>query len=84
MKRRLEYKSSALSLNVRPHKVLQAAAWLANNSSLYREQDVTIDPYWVNHYSDSIDLGAERYSEHDSWNTDLQLNNDTNDHRWLD
>ena len=30
LKRRLQYKSTALSLNVRPHKVLQAAAWLAN------------------------------------------------------
>ncbi|CAB3983617.1 ATP-dependent DNA helicase PIF1 [Paramuricea clavata] len=28
LKRRLQYKSSALSLNIRPHKVMQAAAWL--------------------------------------------------------
>ena len=30
--------SSALSLNVRSHKVLQAASWLANNSDLYRSK----------------------------------------------
>ena len=40
LKRRLEYKSSALSLNVRPNKILQAANWLAINSILYREQGI--------------------------------------------
>ena len=29
LKRKLKYKSSALSLNVRPHKVFQAAKWLS-------------------------------------------------------
>ena len=41
LKRRLQYKSSALSLNVRPYKILQAANWLATNSALYREQGVS-------------------------------------------
>ena len=35
LKRKLQYKSSALSLNVRPHKVVEAADWLMTNSSLY-------------------------------------------------
>ena len=34
LKRRLKCKSSALSLNVRPNKVLQAAMWLATNSAV--------------------------------------------------
>ena len=33
--------SCALSLNVRPYKILQAANWLATNSALYREQGVS-------------------------------------------
>ena len=41
LKRRLQYKSSALSLNVRPYKILQAAIWLADNSNLYREQGIS-------------------------------------------
>ena len=41
LKRGLEYKSSALSLNVRPNKILQAANWLATNSILYREQGIS-------------------------------------------
>ena len=42
LKRRLKFKGSALSLNVRPHKILQAANWLVTNSSLYREEGVTL------------------------------------------
>ena len=41
LKRILKYKSSALSLNVRPNKVLQAVMWLATNSTLYREQGIS-------------------------------------------
>jgi hypothetical protein len=47
LKRRLQYKSSALSLNIRPHKVMQAAAWLVNTSSLYQEQGITLDQTWL-------------------------------------
>ena len=46
LKRRLQYKSSALSLNIRPHKVLQAANWLASNSTLYQEQGITFNRDW--------------------------------------
>ena len=42
LKRQLEYKSSALSLNGRPNKILQAANWLSSNSTLYREQGVSL------------------------------------------
>ena len=47
LKRRLQYKGSALSLNVRPHKVFQAAHWLLNNSSLYREEEITLNQNWI-------------------------------------
>ena len=47
LKRRLQYKSSALSLNVRPHKVVQAAQWLVDNSSLYREEGITFNNTWL-------------------------------------
>ena len=40
LKRKLQYKSSGLSLNVRPHKVVQAAKWLINNSVLYKEEGI--------------------------------------------
>ena len=47
LKRRLQYKSSALSLNIRPHKVMQAAAWLVNTSPLYEGQGITIGQNWL-------------------------------------
>ncbi|KAL9977496.1 hypothetical protein ACROYT_G014904 [Oculina patagonica] len=43
LKRKLQYKSAALSLNIRPVKVVQAAIWLVNNKSLYREQGITLN-----------------------------------------
>ena len=43
LKRKLQYKSSALSLSVRPHKVVQAANWLIRNSSLYRQEGITLN-----------------------------------------
>jgi hypothetical protein len=50
LKRRLQYKSPALSLNVRPNKVMQAAAWLVNTSELYREQGITFDQHWLSYF----------------------------------
>ncbi|CAB4041576.1 Hypothetical predicted protein, partial [Paramuricea clavata] len=47
LKQRLQYKRSALSLNIRPRKVMQAAAWLVNTSSLYQEQGITLDQTWL-------------------------------------
>ena len=33
-------------MNVRPHKVFQAARWLSLNSSLYKEEDITFNEEW--------------------------------------
>ena len=53
LKRKLQYKSSALSLNVRPHKVVQAANWLINNSNLYKQERITINQEWGMQYSET-------------------------------
>ena len=42
LKRKLQYKSSASSLNVRPSMVMQAAQWLVRNSALYREEGINL------------------------------------------
>ena len=55
LKRRLQYKSSALALNIRPHKVLQAANWLASNSTLYQEQGITFNPDWPINFDQSYE-----------------------------
>ena len=46
LKRKLQYKSSVLSLNVRPQKVIQAATWLTNNSALYQQEGITVNQTW--------------------------------------
>ena len=56
LKRRLQYKSSALSLNIRPHKVLEAANWLASNSTLYQDQGITFNPEWEINFDQSNEL----------------------------
>ena len=54
LKRRLQYNSSALSLNIRPNKVMQAAAWLVNTSPLYQDHGITIDENWLREVQDFL------------------------------
>ena len=56
LKRKLQSKSSALSLNVRPHKVVEAADWLMTNSSLNKNEGISFNPQWVNQYNEEIVL----------------------------
>ena len=59
LKRRLQYKSSALSLNVRPHKVFQAATWLTLNSALYQEQGILFNNDWQNEFQNSLHMNDD-------------------------
>lgn len=68
LKRRLQYKSSALSLNVRPHKVLQAAAWLTNNSPLCQEEGITLTETWNDNFNNEHELCADADIESTSEN----------------
>lgn len=56
LKRKLRYKSSALSLNVRPHKMVEAADWLMTNSSLYKDEGIGFNPQWINQCIEEIVL----------------------------
>jgi hypothetical protein len=47
LKRRLQHKSSTLSLNVRPNKVTEAAKWLVNNGNLYKHEGITFNDTWL-------------------------------------
>ena len=76
LKRQLQYKSSALSLNVRPYKILQAANWLATNSALYREQGVSVSEDRISSYNVNLphgeieceDLSKRNYQMHGTCN----------------
>ena len=54
LKRKLQYKSFALSLNVRPHKVVQAADWLITNSDLYKEEGIIVNCDWQSNFVENI------------------------------
>ena len=40
LKRNLQYKSSAMPFNVRPHKIVQTAHWLTSNNDLYKDEGI--------------------------------------------
>ena len=85
-KRQLEYKSSALSLNARPNKILQAANWLATNSILSREQGTSFSTDRTTSYSTNLSQnesktddvsqpneqirGGEQINQLDDWTED--------------
>ena len=48
----LQYKRSAMSLNVRPNKVIEAALWLIRNSDLCKHEGVTLNENWVTNYQE--------------------------------
>ena len=58
----MQYKSSALALNIRPHKVLQAANWLTSTSTLYHDQGITFNPDWEINF-DQIDEQNEKIDD---------------------
>ena len=83
LKWRLQYKSSALPLNIRPYKVMQAAAWLVNISCLYHEQGITLHQTWManieqetisdnnsNETRDTLDSSDNPDSPEDDWSED--------------
>ncbi|XP_023933192.1 inner centromere protein-like [Lingula anatina] len=46
LKRNVKFKNYAYAQNVRPNKVLEAAAWLTANGKLYQEKGITVDTTW--------------------------------------
>jgi len=87
LKRKLQFKSSALSLNIRPHKVVQAAQWLMNNSSLYKDEGIVFNPEWANQYNQGTTHEEEVFDEQSavltesSSDTDSEILDNENDWR---
>ena len=80
LKRKLQYKSSAMSLNVRPHKVVEAALWLMSNSNLYKSEGIVFNQDWVKNYNEEIISQDESFdngygSDQQSVNNEQSCNN---------
>ena len=76
LKRKLQYKSSGLSLNVRPHKVVQAAKWLINNSVLYKEEGID--------FKNSVHDKSECNRQVEASNTDSETLSTFKEENWFD
>ena len=91
LKRRLQYKSSALSLNVRPHKVAEGAKWLVNNGDLYKEEGITFNDSWLegssnvslvddsDEFSESLENVESNAADKDCSTTDCQTQQTSSD-----
>ena len=53
LKCRLCYKNTVFDENVRPYKIIEALQYLLNNSNLYKEHNINIDPEWLNDFGTS-------------------------------
>ena len=100
LKKRLQYKSSALSLNVRPHKVIQAASWLMENSDLYKEEGIIVNRDWQSSFidngprSDRDELGNQSSKddndiitenfENDANEKELSCNQNSDNNNWIE
>ena len=81
LKRKLQYKSSAMSLNVRPHKVVQAAHWLTSNSDLYKDEGVALNADWIIDFNGEIlETESSESACHQQYVTDEQNCNNVASH----
>ena len=74
----LEYKSSALSLNVRPNKILQAANWLATNRILYRELGISFSTDRATSYSSNLSQNESKTGDVSQPNEQISGSKDIN------
>ena len=53
LKRRLCYRNSVFSENVRPQKIIDALQYLLKTSELYKQHNINIDPQWLQTFSNT-------------------------------
>ena len=81
LKRRLSYKNSVFSENVRPQKIIEALQYLLQNSELYQKHNINIEPEWLdkfsntNNYPPNEDLHDDK-SNNSTNSSDDEDNND--------
>lgn len=75
LKRRLQYKSSALSLNIRPNKVIEAVIWLISNTDLYKEEGVVLNEQWIATYNQELVSQVENDSSKQPLLSDSNVKN---------
>lgn len=54
-KRRLSYKSHIVYEQIRPERVIKAAKWLVENSSLFQSEGIYVKENWTDHSSRNVE-----------------------------
>lgn len=76
LKRKLSYKHHVAFENIRPNKVFEAAKWLVGNSTLFRNEGITVNETWLQQtqavpsYSDEpaeTAMSSEQSGSDDTW-----------------
>lgn len=81
LKIQLQHKSSAMSLNVRLHKVVLAAHWLKSNSGLYKDEGVALNADWIIDFNGEIlETESSESAFHQQYVTDEQICNNIASH----
>ena len=78
LKRRLCYKNSVFSENVRPQKILVALKYLLNNSELYKEQNININEEWFKQITSTKNTNTDEELNSNN-NTTEQINNESDE-----
>ena len=60
LKRRLCYKNSVFSENIRPHKIIEALKYLINTSDLYKDHNINIDYEWLKLFNNNNTNNIEK------------------------
>ena len=65
-----------MSLNVRPHKVVQATHWLTSNSDLYKDDCFALIADWTIDFSGkTLETKSNEIAYHQQYVTDEQICN---------
>ena len=70
LKRRLCYKNSVFHENIRPHVILKALKYLSENSTLYKEHKIEINPDWISECENIVDVEENSDEAHEIQNNE--------------
>ena len=79
LKRRLCYRNSVFSENVRPQKIIDALQYLLRTSKLYQQHNINIDPQWLHTFPNTSNDPDDDEELHITQNENLTNSSDDDD-----
>ena len=75
LKRKQSYKHHVLYQNIRPNKVLNAARYLVSNSTLFKNEGITVDESWLENYQTALVNNQDDNIDNKNTSTELESEN---------